>query len=256
LEDRGETQTDFAIALGEGVRLSVVIPAYNEEQRLGDSLVTIRAALLGRDESAEVIVVDDGSSDGTADVAREVLGAPGGPAFSVLRNEPNRGKGYSVRRGLLAARGALALFTDADLSTPIEDLTRLEQAIREGADIAIGSRDTVGSEVLVRQAWYRELAGRTFNFVVRALAVPGIRDTQCGFKLFRRDTIRPVFERVTVERWGFDVELLVIAQRLGYRVAEVPVRWVNDDRSKVNLLRDGVQMLGDIIRARIRHRNL
>ncbi len=246
--------TPTAGGAGE-VRLSVIVPAYNEEERLGESLEKIAAYLAAREGLHEVIVVDDGSVDATAAVARSVL-LPSPVRFRLLRNVPNRGKGYSVRRGLMAAEGARALFTDADLSTPIEDLPRLEAALAAGADIAIGSRDTEGSEVLRHQAWYRELAGKSFNLVVRALAVPGIRDTQCGFKLFRREVIAPVFERVAVERWGFDVEMLVVARGLGYRVSEVPVRWINDDRSKISLLRDGLQMLQDMARARLRHRHL
>ena len=236
--------------------LSIVVPAYNERDRLPRGLRGIVEYLDARGlDGAELIVVDDGSADGTDAVASSIL-EPTGRPFRVLCNPGNRGKGYSVRRGLLDARGARVLFTDADLSTPIDELGALERALDEGADIAIGSRDVEGARVLRHQVWYRELAGKSFNVAVRALAVSGIRDTQCGFKLFTREAAQTVCAHQTLDRWGFDVELLLLARRLGLRIAEVPVRWINDEDTKVDLVRDGTAMLVDILRIRWRHRHL
>lgn len=239
----------------EEVELTVVVPVYDEEQRIGAGLAAILGYLASRGGRTELLVVDDGSTDRTRAEAERIL-AGSDVESRVLSNGRNRGKGYSVRHGMLEARGARALFTDIDLSTPMDDLERLEAALDDGADIAIGSRDAAGSELLREQPWYRELAGAAFNVAVRLLAVSGIRDTQCGFKLFRRAVAREVFGRQTIERWGFDVEILYVARRLGYRIAEVPVRWTNDERSRVNVLRDGLVMLGDIFRVRWRHRGL
>ena len=239
--------------------LSIVVPAYNEAQRLPRGLSTLLDYARRRTERIEIIVVDDGSGDQTVAAAEQALSAAPDLSpvdFQVLANGQNRGKGYSVRRGMLAARGQRVLFTDADLSTPIDELECLEAALDQGADIAIGSRDIAGAHVLEHQPWYRELAGKTFNVAVRTLAIRGIRDTQCGFKLFRREVIPPIFESQTIERWGFDVEILFIAHRLGHRIAEVPVRWVNDAQTKVNMLRDGSEMVADLLRIRWRHRRL
>ena len=200
--------------------LSVVIPAYNERARLPRTLERIRGFLAGRPH--EIVVVDDGSADGTAEAAR----AAAGDALVLLRNEGNRGKGYSVRRGMLAARGARRLMTDADLSTPIEELARLEQALEDGHGVAIGSRALAGARIEVRQPLYRESLGRLFNVFVRALAVPGVRDTQCGFKLFTAAAAQAVFTAARLDGFSFDVEALFIARQLGYRVAEVPVACV------------------------------
>ncbi len=236
--------------------LSIVVPSYNEERRLERTLPAIIAYLESHtDETAELIVVDDGSTDRTREVA-EQAGKNGAVSLQLISNDGNRGKGYSVKRGILAARGRRVLFTDSDLSTPIDDFEALDAALAAGADVAIGSRAVAGADIVEHQAWYRELGGQSFNLVVRALAVPGIRDTQCGFKLFRREVVRPIFERVTIDRWGFDAELLFVARRLGYRVEEVPVHWRNDTESKVDFLRDGTTMLMDLLRIRWRHRDI
>ena len=204
--------------------LSVVIPAFNEEQRLPPTLARLRRYLDARGGSYELVVVDDGSSDATAERAR----AAGDDVVRVLVNERNRGKGYSVKRGMLAAHGSLRLMTDADLSTPIEDLPRLEAAVAQGHGIAIGSRAVLGANVEVHQGGLREGAGRAFNLLVRALALPRLQDTQCGFKLFTAAAAQAAFERARLDGFAFDVEALFLAQRAGMRIAEVPVTWRND----------------------------
>jgi glycosyltransferase involved in cell wall biosynthesis len=228
-------------------RLSVIVPAYNEESRLGGTLDAIVAHLSDAGLSYELIVVDDGSTDGTADVVGRRPSAC--PQVRLLRNETNRGKGYSVRRGMQEARGELVLFADADNSTPIQQLETLLAAIDQGADIAIGSRGLPESVLEVRQPAYREYMGRIFNLIVRLLTRLPFRDTQCGFKLFRRDVARDLASRQTLDRWAFDVELLHLAVRKrGYTVAEVPVRWVNSPRTTLNALTDSLDMLREVLR--------
>jgi dolichyl-phosphate beta-glucosyltransferase len=199
-----------------------------------------------------VTVVSDGSTDGTNRVASEF--ASGHPAFRLLAYEPNRGKGYAVRKGMTQAEADLELFCDADLATPIEELAKLEKAVQEGADIAIGSRPLRESRLVVRQPIYREMLGRTFNKFVQVLGVPGIHDTQCGFKLFTRDAAHDVFGRCSFDRFSFDIEALFIARLRGYRIAEVPIVWAHQPGSKVSLLRDGARMMWDLARLRLRGR--
>jgi dolichyl-phosphate beta-glucosyltransferase len=222
--------------------LSVVVPALNEEDRLPRTLERIVSHLSRRREGYELVVVDDGSRDRTAELA-QAAGA------TVLRNETNRGKGYAVRRGMLAARGARRLMTDADLSTPIEELDGLCARMDEGHDVVIGSRALPGSRIEVRQPWYRENMGRFFNLFVRALAVPGVTDTQCGFKLFSGAAARDVFSAARLDGFSFDVEVLFLARRKGYRIAEVPVIWRNDAATRVSLLR-GFLAFPDLLRIR------
>jgi dolichyl-phosphate beta-glucosyltransferase len=214
----------------------------NEAERLPRSLERIAAHLGGRGGKWEIVVVDDGSRDRTAERA-EAAGA------TVLRNEGNRGKGYAVRRGMLAARGERRLMTDADLSTPIEELERLGARMDEGYDVVIGSRALPGARIEVRQPWYRENMGRLFNLFVRALAVPGVTDTQCGFKLFTAAAARDVFAATRLDGFSFDVEALFLARRKGYRIAEVPVVWRNHAASRVSLLR-GFLAFPDLLRIR------
>jgi dolichyl-phosphate beta-glucosyltransferase len=200
--------------------ISIVIPAYNEEKRLPATLRTVKAFLQATSwEFAEVVVVDDGSRDGTVELARKA-------GVRLLQNPGNCGKGYSVRHGILEAKGDWVLFSDADLSSPIEELEKLWDAVeRERAQAAIGSRDLDRSLIGVRQPLFRELGGRFFNLVIRVITGLPFHDTQCGFKLFEGSAAREIFGRQRVERFGFDVEVLFIAQRLGYRTLEVPVRW-------------------------------
>jgi dolichyl-phosphate beta-glucosyltransferase len=226
-------------------RLSVVIPAYNEAARLPASLRRLREYLEAGDGSHEIVVVDDGSTDGTAERAREV----GGPDVVVVCNERNRGKGFSVRRGMLMARGERRLMTDADLSTPIEELPRLMARLDAGDDVAIASRALAGARIEVHQPWLRENAGRLFNFLVRALALPGLKDTQCGFKLWTAEAAREAFSRARLDGFSFDVEVLFIASRRGRRIAEVPVVWRNDAATRVGLLK-GCLAFFDVARIR------
>lgn len=215
--------------------LSIIVPAYNEQARLPETLRKIEQCMRRGDWTFhEILVVDDGSSDATVQVAESF--AEANPCVWVLRNPGNRGKGYSVRHGMLKARGEWRLFSDADLSSPIEELEKLwAAAARENAPVAIGSRALDRSLIGVHQPGFRESAGKVFNAVMRRVIGLDISDTQCGFKLFRGDVAEAVFSRQLLERFGFDVEVLFIASRLGYRIAEVPVRWDHVDGSKVGM---------------------
>lgn len=228
--------------------LSIVIPAYNEERRLERALKNIREYFCSkrRDlDSIEVLIIDDGSTDGTARIAQ--AWAEKIPSVRLLPNGENRGKGYSVRRGMLEARGRIALFTDADLSAPIPESEKLLAAIESGFDLAIGSRAIDRSLILAHQSRFRELAGIIFNRFVRLSTGLPFEDTQCGFKAFVRERCRIVFEQQRIERFGFDPEILFLAQRHGLRAAEVPVRWAHDPATKVHVVRDSVEMFGDLI---------
>jgi dolichyl-phosphate beta-glucosyltransferase len=225
--------------------LSVVIPAYNEAARLPPTLVRVSEHLRAQGISFEIVVVDDGSTDGTAEVARRA----GGPAVTVVRVEPNRGKGHAVRTGMLRASGDLRLMTDADLSTPIEELARLREPLGSGSDVAIGSRAVAGSNVEVHQPWFREAAGRTFNRLVRLLALPGLHDTQCGFKLWKAAAATEAFSCGILDGFCFDVEALYIARKRGRRVVEVPVTWRNDAATRVGAL-GGMAAFADLLRIR------
>jgi glycosyltransferase involved in cell wall biosynthesis len=232
--------------------LSVVIAAYNEEQRLGDSLRRIGAYLRERGLDAEVLVVDDGSLDATQRIAREALREMRG---RVVANAENRGKGYAVRRGALEASGRWVLFTDADLSTPIEEVEKLSAATRErDLDAAIGSRALPGSRVEERQSILRQSMGKTFNRVVRLATGLPFHDTQCGFKLLDRERLRPILQRMVVDGFAFDVELLYLCERFGLKVAEVPVVWRHAAGSKVGLVTDPVRMIADVARVLWRFR--
>ena len=227
--------------------LSLVIPAYNEEARLEPTLREAVAYFRATGCPAEIIVVDDGSRDRTSEVVIRLSWEF--EEIRLIRLAANRGKGYAVRRGMLAARGARRLMTDADLSTPIEELDRLCARMDEGHDVVIGSRALPGSRIEVRQPWYRENMGRFFNLFVRALAVPGVTDTQCGFKLFSGAAARDVFSAARLDGFSFDVEVLFLARRKGYRIAEVPVIWRNDAATRVSLLR-GFLAFPDLLRIR------
>ena len=231
--------------------LSIVIPAYNEALRLGSTLEKVRQYLESRNYSGELIVVDDGSTDQTGQLLEEVQRLR--PAVRVLRNDSNRGKGFSVRRGVLEARGELVLFTDADLSAPIEETNKLLAALESsGADAAVGSRALQRRLIGVHQPWWREWAGRAFNRLVRLFTGLRIRDTQCGLKLFRRTSTRRAFELQHVTGFGFDPEVLFLIERLGGKVVEVPVRWNDNPASKVRFLRDATRMLLDLVALRWR----
>jgi len=239
-------------------RLSIVIPAYNEEARILGSLKAAEAYLLKAGEAAEIVVVDDGSGDGTVEmVERFARDRPqGGPVSArLLRNGRNRGKGYSIKHGVLLALGDLVLISDADFSTPIDELPVLRQAVEnEGYGIAIGSRGLEASRVEIHQAAWREMMGRGFNALVRLLTGLPFRDTQCGFKLARRQEVLPLFRAARVERFAWDVEILYLARKAGVRVREVPVLWRNAAGTKVNALIDPFDMLKDIARVLVRDR--
>ena len=227
----------------------MVVPAFDEAARIGPALASIGAYLDRQPWTGEIIVVLDGCRDATSDVVRRVAAAR--HDLRVLDNDVNRGKGYSVRRGMLEGRGARLLFTDADLSTPIAETDRLLARLEAGFDVAIGSRALRDSVIRVRQPWWREGMGRLFNVAVRAARLADIRDTQCGFKAFTREAGRRIFERQQLDRFAFDVEILWIARRLGCRVAEVPVAWENDRQSRVHPVRDSARMLRDLARIRL-----
>ena len=227
---------------------SFIIPAYNESERLTHSLPKILDYIHQQRLQAEVIVVNDGSSDDTAAVVRSF--AAGNPEVRLLENPGNRGKGYSVRNGMLHAKGDVMLFSDADLSSPIGEAGKLLAAIEQGADIAIGSRWLRAELQTERQPWYRQLYGRLFNLGLRIVLGLKYRDTQCGFKAFNRTAVRTIFTRQQVERWGFDPELLFLARKFKLRTAEVAVAWAHDHRSKINPLRDGMKMGVEILKVR------
>jgi glycosyltransferase involved in cell wall biosynthesis len=225
-------------------KYSIVIPAFNEAARIPATLEAVVARIRARGWNTEVIVVDDGSRDHTAEVVRAFAAAH--PEVRLIQNDRNRGKGYSVRNGLLQAQGDVVMFTDADLSSPIEEAERLFRAIEDGADIAIGSRWLESSRQTIRQPLYRQLFGRCFNGVTRAVMRLPFADTQCGFKAFTRSAAQTVFQLQTIERWGFDPEILFIALKRKLKVKEVPVSWAHDERTRMSYLRDGLRMLQDI----------
>ena len=233
--------------MSEIPQLSVVIPAYNESHHIPNTLRAVGEYLESRKLTCEIIVVDDGSRDDTAKIAgslRETI-----TGLKVISNDNNRGKGYSVRRGVLEAAGNLILMYDADQSAPIEELDKLLPYFgKKAADVAIGSRALSKSQIEVHQPFYREPLGYIYNDIIQMLLFKGIEDTQCGFKLFRREAARDVFSRAMIDGFAFDVEALLIAKILGYRIAEVPIRWRNDPNTSIRLLRHGSRMFADLFR--------
>jgi len=232
----------------EKIFLSVVVPAYNEEKRIVKPLERIARYLECQPYTSEIIVVDDGSIDQTGPVVLNQL--KGVERGILLQNNRNRGKGYSVRQGILASQGQYVLFSDADLSTPIEEVAKLLQVVQGDYDIAIGSRGLKRSDVRVHQPWYREYMGKTFNLILRLLGLSQFHDTQCGFKCFRGDVARELFALQTLDHYSFDVEILMLAQMHRYRILEVPVRWVNEPNSRVDAITDSARMLIDVIKIR------
>ncbi len=224
--------------------ISVVIPAYNESGRIGKALDEVLSCVRERNWRAEVLVVNDGSTDRTAAIVEEFTHLH--PEVRLLNNPGNRGKGFSVRQGVLHAVGDMVLFTDADLSAPMGEAEPLFEALRQGADIAIGSRWLERKRQTLKQPLYRRFFGRCFNAITRLVMGLPFADTQCGFKAFHRPVAQTIFQLQRIERWGFDPELLFIALKRGYKVREVPVTWGHDQRSRLSYLKDGVKMLEEI----------
>ena len=229
--------------------LSVVIPAFNEALRVPPTIEKVSDFLRGRMGGFEILLVDDGSTDHTVAFVRRMTYKF--PAVRIIQSPRNMGKGHAVRTGVMEARGELILITDADLSTPIEEIKKLLTAIDGGADFAIGSRALERSEIMIRQPWYRETMGRGFNVMVRMLVMDGLHDTQCGFKLMRADAARRVFGLSRIDGFAFDVEALYIAKRLGYKIAEVPVIWLNSPSSRVGLMSGPASMFGELLQIRL-----
>jgi dolichyl-phosphate beta-glucosyltransferase len=231
--------------------LSIVIPAYDESVRIGDSIRKILSYTKKESLTVELIVVDDGSRDETAEVAEKVFAEfPEMPA-KVVRYEENRGKGFAVRTGLQEAQTDIALFSDADLSTPIEELPKLIEPIRQGEfDVTFGSRALDRSLIGTHQPWRREQGGKVFNLMVRTLTGLPFWDTQCGFKAFNMNKFRPLLPLMTIDRFGFDVEFLFVADFHGLKLKEIPVRWNHDERTKVNVMRDSHRMFSEVMTIR------
>lgn len=230
------------------MRYSIVIPAYNENERIGASLEKVLAHAEKRGWDAEIIVVNDGSRDNTSEIVAKYTARH--PEVRLIENPGNRGKGYTVRNGMLNAQGEILLFTDADLSSPIYEAEKLFDALRHGADVAIGSRWLQRELQTERQPLYRQLFGRIFNILLRLILGLKEKDTQCGFKAFTRLAAQEIFPRQHIERWGFDPEIIFLTKKLGLKLAEVPVEWAHDDRSKINPVTDGARMFGEMLKIR------
>ena len=248
VRNRSDYFRKVRLALTPSREISIVIPAYNESARLGRTLDKVLKFVQESAWKAEVIVVDDGSRDGTADMVRGY--AEKGSVVRLIQNPGNRGKGYSVRNGVLNSRGEIILFTDADLSSPIEEAPKLLEALESGFDIAIGSRWVRSELQTQRQSAARQVMGRTFNILLRIVLGLNFKDTQCGFKAFRRSAAEVIFPLQRVERWGFDPELLFLARKFELQVAEVPVVWAHDEGSRINPLADGAKMFLEVLRVR------
>jgi dolichyl-phosphate beta-glucosyltransferase len=229
-------------------RYSIIIPAYNESQRIVPTLNRVLTYVAERQWDAEIIVVNDGSIDETAKIVQGYVER--NAIMRLIENPGNRGKGYSVRNGMLNARGELLLFSDADLSSPIEESPKLFEAIERGADVAIGSRWLRSDLQTVRQPLHRQLFGRIFNLVLRIILGLRFKDTQCGFKAFTRSAAQAIFPLQRIERWGFDPELIFLAKRRGLRIVEVPVKWAHDEGGRINPLRDGLRMFIEVLKIR------
>jgi dolichyl-phosphate beta-glucosyltransferase len=227
---------------------SILIPAYNESERLGATLERVLAYLQKQEWDAEVIVVNDGSGDNTAEIVRN-FGARN-PALRLVENPGNRGKGYSVRNGMLHARGRIVLFTDADLSSPIEEASKLLEALRAGADIAIGSRWLRAETQTQRQPLHRQIFGRVYNLLLRLTLGLKFKDTQCGFKAFHQRAVQAIFPLQKIERWGFDPETLFLARKFGFKVEEIPVVWGHSGGTRIHPLIDGSRMFLEMLHIR------
>jgi len=224
--------------------VSIVVPVYNEEKRIKGSVEKIEEYFSNNGWLAEVILVDDGSKDGTEEETKALLKMY--TNLKVLKNGKNSGKGFSIKRGVELAKGEYILFTDADLSTPIEEIDKLMKHINE-ADVVIGSRAMDGSRVIKQQPFYRTFSGKMFNYLVQLLVVKGIKDTQCGFKLFNAKQGKSIFSNIIIKGFAFDVEAIMIAKKLGYKTKEVPVKWENSNKSELNMYLDPIRMGIDLL---------
>ena len=231
---------------GNNPLLTIIIPAYNEEQRLPTTLPQVADFVEAQDYPADILVVDNASTDRTSDIVRAV--AAEHPIISLLY-QPIQGKGAAVRKGMLEGRGEYLFICDADLAMPIEEVNKFLPPTLSDYDVAIASREAPGA-VRYHEPWYRHLMGRAFNLLVRLLAVPGIQDTQCGFKCLRREAARDIFTIQKIDGWAFDVEILHIARRRGYRIVEVPIHWYYGEGSRVSPIRDSINMLIEVLRIR------
>lgn len=227
------------------IYLSIIIPAYNEERKIVSTLARVLKYLSTKHYLWEIILVDDDSIDRTSEAARGMIKDE---RLTVIKNPVNQGKGYSVKKGVLASKGDIILFSDADLSTPIEELDKMLLWFNEGYDIVIGSRALPESSIEIRQLWYREIMGKTFNLLVRTFVLSGFGDTQCGFKCFKREAALKVFNLQKINGFAFDVEILLIAERLRLKVKEVPIVWINSPESKVHLIRGSFSMLWELFK--------
>ena len=228
---------------------SIILPVFNERERIGPSLERVLAFVREQGWNAEIIVVNDGSRDDTLNIVRRLMAQA--PEILLLENPGNRGKGYSVRNGMLNARGDILMFSDADLSTPIHESIKLIAALGQGADLAFGSRWLLAGTQTRRQSLLRQFVGRAYNVLLRLLLGLPYKDTQCGFKACTRKAAEIIFTRQQIERWGFDPELLYIARKFGLNMTEVAVEWANDDRSKINPIVDGIKMFFELLKIRV-----
>ena len=230
--------------------ISIIIAAFNEEKRIIPSLLKIKEYINKQNIPYEIIVVDDGSTDHTHTVVRDLIKDI--PYLKVIHYAPNKGKGHALRTGVLASKGEIILLSDADLSTPIEELSKLLPLIyNHKCDIAIGSRALALSEIVKKQPWWRQSMGKFFNKLVKALVIEDFKDTQCGFKVFRGDIARSLFKEAQIDRFAYDVEILAIGKKKGCKIVETPVRWINSPESKVDPVKDSLQMFGDLLKIRM-----
>jgi dolichyl-phosphate beta-glucosyltransferase len=232
------------------VRYSIILPAFNESARIGPSLEKALAFVRKQQWDVEIVVVNDGSRDNTAAIVKEFM--VNAPELQLLENPGNRGKGYSVRNGMLNAHGEILLFSDADFSSPIQESLKLIAALEQGADVAFGSRWLLAETQTKRQSLLRQFVGRAYNVLLRLMLGLPYKDTQCGFKACTRHAAEVIFTRQQIEGWGFDPELLFIARKFGLKMTEVPVEWANDDRSKINPITDGLKMFWELLSIRVR----
>ena len=240
------------------MELSIIIPAYNESKRIEGTLKDIVFYLERKTRCSEIIIINDGSTDNTQSILESIKSRleTGKLSIHLLFNEKNRGKGYCIKKGVDQAKGRYILYTDADLSTPIEELEKFLPCLKHQYDIALGSRALKNSQILVAQSWYREKMGKMFNLLVQLLVLKGIKDTQCGFKCFTKEAAKKIFSLLETDGFAFDVEVLILAARMNFKMTEVPVKWLNSPETKVHPIRDSVAMLKELIKIRRRYKKM